>query len=112
MLDILTRVGRSADVLYLNVGLRTKDITSLFITHGNDAYITHNAPEPLSDITGGNLPDYVQLPLEPLKTSTALLFFFFPIPHVQSYYPRPVNTLYCVRSVDVPFKVKAAIPEV
>ena len=29
--------------------------------------ITHNATVPLSDITGGNLSDDVQLPLEPLK---------------------------------------------
>ena len=32
------------------------------------AYVTHNAPQPLSDITGWNLSDYMQLPLEPLKT--------------------------------------------
>ena len=25
------------------------------------AYISHNAPQPLSDITGGNLSDYAQL---------------------------------------------------
>ena len=28
------------------------------------AYITHNATQPLSDITGGSLLDYMQLPLE------------------------------------------------
>ena len=29
------------------------------------AYITHNAPEPLCDITGGDLPDCMELHLEP-----------------------------------------------
>ena len=28
------------------------------------AYITHNAPVPLSDIAGGSLSEYMQLPLE------------------------------------------------
>lgn len=32
------------------------------------AYIIHNATLPLSDITGGGLPDDMQLPLESQKT--------------------------------------------
>ena len=36
-------------------------------------YITHNAIQPLSDITGGNLSDYMQRSLEPQKT----LYHFF-----------------------------------
>ena len=32
-------------------------------------YITHCGPWPLSDITGGNLSGYIQLPLEPHKAS-------------------------------------------
>ena len=39
-----------------------------------DAYINHNATQPLSDITGGTLSDYKQLPLEPQK-GFILLFF-------------------------------------
>ena len=31
------------------------------------ACITHNSTQPESDITGGNLSDYMQLPLEPQK---------------------------------------------
>ena len=31
------------------------------------ARITHNAAAQLSDITGGSLPDYIRLPLEPQK---------------------------------------------
>lgn len=34
------------------------------------AYITHNATMPLSDIVGGDLSDYMQLPLETLKAFT------------------------------------------
>ena len=37
-------------------------------------YITHNATQPLSDITGGNFSDYMQLPLEPQK---AFYHFFW-----------------------------------
>ena len=53
---------------------------NFFNLHNNSAslnpgaYITHNATLPLSDITGGNLSDYMQLPLEPQK---ALYCFFF-----------------------------------
>ena len=39
------------------------------------AYINHNASSPLSDITGGSLSDYMQLPLEPQKT---IILLFFP----------------------------------
>ena len=39
-------------------------------------YITHNAAKPWNDITGGNLSDYMQLPLEQTK-DFMLLFFFF-----------------------------------
>ena len=39
-----------------------------------DAYINHNAPQSLSEITGGTLSDYKQLPLEPQK-GFILLFF-------------------------------------
>ena len=51
------------------------------------AYITHNATSPLSDITGGNLSDYMQLPLEPQKA----LYCFFS--YMQQCSPRPVNAL-------------------
>lgn len=37
-------------------------------------WFTHNATEPWSDITGGNLSHYLQLPLEPFK---ALYYFFW-----------------------------------
>ena len=33
------------------------------------AYITHNATYQLNDITGGNLSDYMQIPLEPQQAS-------------------------------------------
>ena len=45
---------------------RARDITfsipQIFLTLRN---ITHNAPQLLSDITGGNWSDYMRLPLEP-----------------------------------------------
>ena len=46
--------------------------SELDITHSSSsskpsACITHNATEPLSDITGGSLSDDVQLLLEPQK---------------------------------------------
>ena len=44
-------------------------------------YITQNATWPLSDITVGNIPDYMQLPLEPQKT----------VYLVQEYSSRPVK---------------------
>ena len=37
------------------------------------AYITHNATEPMSDMTGGNLSDYMHVLTEPQK---ALHCFF------------------------------------
>ena len=39
----------------------------------NFTSITHNATLPLSDITGGNLSEYMQLPMEPQK---ALYYFY------------------------------------
>ena len=39
------------------------------------AYITHNAAEPLNDITEGDLTDDMQLPLEPQKASCCYIIF-------------------------------------
>ena len=38
-------------------------------------YITHNATQLLSDITGGNVLDYIQLPL---KTQNAVFYYSLP----------------------------------
>lgn len=42
-----------------------------------DAPITHNATSPASDITGANLSDGMQLPLEPLKAFYYSFHIFF-----------------------------------
>ena len=47
---------------------------SFFLFKTRRIYITHNASWPLSDITGGILSDYVQLPLEPQKASYYFVF--------------------------------------
>ena len=47
------------------------------------AYVTHNATWPISDITGGNLSDYMQLPLEPQKA----LYYFL---HILSSSPQDI----------------------
>ncbi len=48
---------------------------------------------PSSDITWGNSSDFPQLSLEPQKTS----YNFFS--HILQSYPKPVNGLWCVKSV-------------
>ena len=55
--------------------------------HG--VFDTHNAAQPLSNVTGGNFSDYVQLPLEP-QMAFVLLFS-----HMQS----------CVKLAELPFKL-------
>lgn len=52
-----------------------------------DAPITHNATSPASDITGANLSDGMQLPLEPLKA----LYYFSPL-HIYSSSPLVLQT--------------------
>ena len=64
------------DFLHLLIGVQCRPV-DCFSKPG--AYITHNATKSLSDITGGNLSDYMQAPLEPQK---ALYHFYIccPIP--------------------------------
>ena len=60
------------------------------------AYITQNATQPLSDVTGGNLSDYMLLPLEP---QTDLYYFFSP-----TYTVVLIKTCECVKLLELPFK--------
>ena len=65
------------------------------------AYITQNATLPPSDITRGNLSDYMQLPLKPGK----VLYYLFS--RTQEYSSKPVNTPTCVQLVEDSFKQMA-----
>ena len=61
-----------------------------FFTHSSSiskpgAYIAHSASQPLCDITGGSLSDYLQLPLEPRD------FIFHAV-----VFHRPVDEIGCV----------------
>ena len=82
---------------------RSSDITFFFYsTHSSsfskpNAYITHNATSPLSDIVGGHLLDDMQLPLETKRLHTSFS-------HMQLHSPRPVNRLKCVKLAALPFK--------
>ena len=53
----------------------------LLLFSKSDAYNTHNAALPLSDITGGNLSDYMQLPLDLQKTLHYFLTYAVVLPH-------------------------------
>ena len=63
------------------IGIHTEPERSLLSVHVNKkklgAYITHNAFQQLTDNPGGNLTDYMQLPLEPRKALCISIFFFF-----------------------------------
>ena len=77
------------DSLKTNIPIKYSRVrdTTFFVPHihlvfsAPVPYVTHNAAETLSDITGGNLSDYMQLPLEPQK---ALYCFTAFLSHVQS----------------------------
>ena len=55
------------------------------LQHFSKAYIAHNATQPRSEIPGGSLSDYMQLPLEP---QTALCDYF----HICSSTPQDLST--------------------
>ena len=49
------------------------------------AYITHSAIQSLSDITGGSMSNYIQLPMEPQKALYYLLPFLMELLHCANY---------------------------